>query len=95
LRSSIICGSSATRRAAISYSIGIFETPEGNAALAAELLALNPDVLLGSGAQQAQALSRATTSIPIVFAWVSDPVGVHIFESLACPRRQRHWNCKL
>jgi putative ABC transport system substrate-binding protein len=63
----------------------VVETAERNAALAAELVALKPDVLLGAGSQQVEALKRATTSIPIVFAWVSDPVGLRIVETLARP----------
>jgi putative ABC transport system substrate-binding protein len=63
----------------------LVETVERNAALAAELVARNPDVLLSSGANQVEALKRATPSIPIVFAWVSDPVGLRLLESLARP----------
>src|ERR1700730_5511152 len=63
----------------------LVETVERNAALAAELVARNPDVLLSSGANQVEALKRATASIPIVFAWVSDPVGLRLVESLARP----------
>jgi len=63
----------------------VVETAERNAALAAELVALKPDVLLGAGSQQVEALKRATASIPIVFAWVSDPVGLRIVETLARP----------
>ncbi len=63
----------------------VAETAERNAAIATELVALAPDVLLASGSQQVEALQRATTSIPIVFAWVSDPVGLRIVESLAHP----------
>jgi putative ABC transport system substrate-binding protein len=63
----------------------LVETPERNAALAAQLVTRNPDVLLGSGALQVEALKRATASIPIVFAWVADPVGLRIVESLARP----------
>src|SRR5437667_220217 len=53
-------------------------TAERNAALAAELVALGPDVLFGAGSQQVEALQRATASIPIAFASVSDPVGLRI-----------------
>src|SRR3984893_17200707 len=56
----------------------LVETAERNAALAAELVALGADVLLGSGAIQVEALKRATPLIPIVFAWVSDPVGLRL-----------------
>jgi putative ABC transport system substrate-binding protein len=63
----------------------VVATAERNAAVAAELVALKPDVLLGAGSQQVEALKRATASIPIVFAWVSDPVGLRIVETLAHP----------
>jgi putative tryptophan/tyrosine transport system substrate-binding protein len=63
----------------------IVETAERNAAIAAELVAVKPDVLLGSGSQQVEALKRATGSIPIVFTWVSDPVGLRIIDSLPRP----------
>jgi putative ABC transport system substrate-binding protein len=69
----------------LALSRHVVETAERNAALAAELVALNPDVLLGAGSQQVEALKRATASIPIVFAWVSDPVGLRIVETLARP----------
>jgi len=63
----------------------LVETAERNAAIAAELIALKPDVLLGSGSQQVEALKRATDSMPIVFTWVSDPVGLRIVASLPRP----------
>jgi putative ABC transport system substrate-binding protein len=63
----------------------IAATAEQNAAIADELVAFGPDVLLGAGSQQVEALKRATASIPIVFAWVSDPVGLRIVETLARP----------
>src|SRR5262245_9306653 len=63
----------------------VVQTAERNAALAAELVALKPDVLVGAGSQQVEALKRKTGSIPIVFAWVSDPVGLGIVDSLPRP----------
>jgi putative ABC transport system substrate-binding protein len=63
----------------------VVETAEQNAALAAELITLKPDVLVGSGPNQAMALKRATASIPIVLASVSDPVGLGIVDSLPRP----------
>ena len=63
----------------------VVETAERNAAIAVELVELGPDVLLGSGKLQVEALKRATGSILIVFAWVADPVGNHIVDSLARP----------
>jgi putative tryptophan/tyrosine transport system substrate-binding protein len=54
-------------------------------ALAAELVALKPDVLLAAGTQAAVAASKATTTIPIVFAAVTDPEGLGIVKSLRQP----------
>ena len=52
---------------------------------AAELVALTPDVLFGSGIPAATPLLRATRTIPIVFAQVVDPVGAGLVASLARP----------
>jgi putative ABC transport system substrate-binding protein len=53
--------------------------------LASELVALAPDVLLAGSSPPVVALRRATTTIPIVFVLVSDPVGQGFVESLARP----------
>jgi putative ABC transport system substrate-binding protein len=55
------------------------------AELAAELVALQPDVLVGAGTQACLALKQATTTIPIVMGNSSDPVGVGLVASLARP----------
>jgi putative ABC transport system substrate-binding protein len=52
---------------------------------AAELVALAPDVLVGSGAPITHALQRATRTVPIVFAIVTDPIGGGHVQSLARP----------
>ena len=52
---------------------------------AAELVALDPDVILVGGATNVEALQRATRTIPIVFAGLTDPVGAGFVESLARP----------
>jgi putative tryptophan/tyrosine transport system substrate-binding protein len=44
-------------------------------ALVAELVSLKPDVIFVSGTQPTAAVKAATTTIPIVFASVADPVG--------------------
>ena len=44
--------------------------------LAAELVALKPDLLVAPGPQIAAALKSATTVIPIVFVAVFDPVAI-------------------
>jgi len=54
-------------------------------ALASELVALTPDVLLAGSSPPLAALRRATTTIPIIFVLVSDPVGQGFVESLAHP----------
>jgi putative ABC transport system substrate-binding protein len=53
--------------------------------LAAELVRLNVDVLLGAATLEAQALMQATKTIPIVFAASSDPVEAGLVVSLGRP----------
>src|SRR6516225_2102670 len=52
---------------------------------AAELTALNPDVIFAAPSAALAAVQRATRAIPIVFAQVSDPVGAGFVASLAHP----------
>jgi putative ABC transport system substrate-binding protein len=52
---------------------------------AKELVALQPDVLVGHTTGVIAALKRETKSIPVVFVIVSDPVGSGYVESLARP----------
>jgi putative tryptophan/tyrosine transport system substrate-binding protein len=52
---------------------------------AAELVALAPDVLLAAGSQAVAALLQTTSTVPIVFANVIDPVGAGFVASLAHP----------
>jgi putative ABC transport system substrate-binding protein len=52
---------------------------------AKELVRLNPDVLLSISTPATAALQAETRTIPIVFAWVSDPVGSRFVSSLANP----------
>ena len=54
-------------------------------ALAAELVALSPDLLIALGPQAALALKSATATIPIVFVAVADPVGIGLVQSLSRP----------
>jgi putative ABC transport system substrate-binding protein len=54
-------------------------------ALAAELVALKPDVLVGTGPQVALALKSATATTPIVFVAVFDPVALGLVQSLSRP----------
>ena len=52
---------------------------------AAELVALAPDVILASTTPSVGALQRASNTVPIVFAAVTDPVGQGFVASLARP----------
>ncbi|HEY8873607.1 MAG TPA: ABC transporter substrate-binding protein [Stellaceae bacterium] len=52
---------------------------------AAELVALGPEILLAHGSPSVAALRRETSTIPIVFTGVVDPVGQGFVESLARP----------
>ena len=54
-------------------------------ALAAELVAEKPDLIYASSVGGALAAKRATREIPIVFGFVSDPVGLGLVASLARP----------
>ena len=54
-------------------------------ALAAELVQLPVDVLYAIGTSAVQAAQHATRTIPIVFAFVADPVGSGVVASLARP----------
>ena len=55
------------------------------AILAQELVRLNPDVLFVSTTPGSLAAKAATTTIPIVFVAVADPVGTGLVPSLARP----------
>src|ERR1700685_6761 len=52
---------------------------------AAELIALAPDVILAGGNPAVEKLRRQTKTIPIVFALISDPVGLGYVDSLSHP----------
>src|SRR5262245_61392995 len=54
-------------------------------ALAADLVALSPDLLLAGSPQPSVALRSATATIPIVFVAVADPVAIGLVQSLARP----------
>ena len=60
------------------------EKPELFKSMAAELVALNPDVLMG-GAITTSYLKNATSNIPIVFMFVPDPIGLKLVKSFAQP----------
>lgn len=54
-------------------------------AYAAELLAMNPDLLVASATPAAEVLRDATRSVPIILASTADPVGAGLVASLARP----------
>ncbi len=54
-------------------------------ALAAELVALRVEVLVGASIQASTAAAAATKTIPIVFPGAADPVGSGLVKSLARP----------
>jgi putative tryptophan/tyrosine transport system substrate-binding protein len=58
---------------------------ERYSALAAELVRLQPDVIVSVNTLSTQILQQATSTIPIVFVGLSDPVGLGIIASLARP----------
>jgi putative tryptophan/tyrosine transport system substrate-binding protein len=66
-----------------------YRSAEGRAervsALAAELVALKPDLLVGPSPQVALALKSTTATIPIVFVAVYDPVAIGLVQSLSRP----------
>jgi putative ABC transport system substrate-binding protein len=53
--------------------------------LAAELVRLQPEVILAIGTGAARAAKNSTQTIPIVFARVGDPIGSGLVSSLARP----------
>jgi putative ABC transport system substrate-binding protein len=56
-------------------------------ALAAELVRLQPDLIITAGSPATLAAKAATTTIPVVFVTVTDPVGQGLVESLGRPGR--------
>src|SRR6266567_9370511 len=60
------------------------EVPELFGRMAADLVSLNCDVLVGAGAAGPH-LKKATKTIPIVFMFFPDPIGADLVESIARP----------
>jgi putative ABC transport system substrate-binding protein len=52
---------------------------------AAELIALKPDVMVSAGSQSFEALLRSTSTVPIIFTIILDPVGAGFVKSLSRP----------
>ena len=71
---------------AIDYRWNLFDVERARPA-GAEILNLGPDVILCGGTPSALAMQQATRTIPIVFAFVTDPVGQGIVTNLARPGR--------
>jgi putative tryptophan/tyrosine transport system substrate-binding protein len=61
------------------------ETPDRFKSMAAELVAAKVDVLVSVGATAAPYVKNATTTIPVVFSVVSDPIAAKLVDSLARP----------
>ena len=58
---------------------------ERAAELAAEIVRLRPDLIVGPGAPIARALKEATSDIPVAFSFVAHPVEIGLVQSLARP----------
>jgi ABC-type uncharacterized transport system substrate-binding protein len=61
------------------------EMPDRFKSMAAELVSSNVDVLIGVGNNAASYAKSATTTIPVVFVLVADPVGSKLVDSLPQP----------
>lgn len=72
----------------IDYRFGALGDVERIRRYAAELVALGPDVIVVVGTANVAPLLQATRTVPIVFAFVADPVGAGFVESLARPGGQ-------
>jgi len=68
----------------IDYRWGADDAEHAQAA-AAELLTLSPELIVTSGSPATAALHRATSTLPIVFTIVSEPVAQGFVQSLAHP----------
>src|SRR5262245_56314092 len=58
---------------------------------ARELIALMPDVIVPSTNQVTRIVQQETRTIPVVFAFVGDPVGSGFVANLARPGKEHHW----
>src|SRR5262245_22521378 len=68
----------------LDYRFGGGDLTKINAA-AAELVGLVPEVIYATGLPPVQALRQRTSTIPIVFSLVADPVGFGLIDSLSRP----------
>jgi putative ABC transport system substrate-binding protein len=60
-------------------------SPDTSRRLGADLLGLAPDVILCAGSPAVKALQQATTTVPIVFIMVAEPVDQGLVQSLSHP----------
>ncbi|HEY1363671.1 MAG TPA: ABC transporter substrate-binding protein [Xanthobacteraceae bacterium] len=77
-------GWSIGRNVRIEYRFGALD-PNRLRKFAAELVAWDPDVIVANAPPSVVALQEVSRSVPIVFAAVTDPVGLGIVQSLARP----------
>ena len=73
------------RNVRFEYRLGMGTNPDLIRKYVAEMIALEPDVILAGGSPIVGALQRANRTVPIVFAGVIDPVGASFVESMARP----------
>ena len=77
-------GWSIGRNLRLDHRWGPFD-PERLRQRAQELIALEPDVMIVAGGQAADAVQRASRTVPVVFAQSIDPVGAGYVASLSRP----------
>ena len=65
-------------------------TPDRARALAAQLVTQLPDVALVQGSPATAAMKLATSTIPVVFVVVADPVGWRLRPEFGTPGRQHY-----
>jgi putative ABC transport system substrate-binding protein len=78
-------GWSEGRNVRIDYRFAPESSADQLQALAKELIALQPDVILSQGTPPTAALQQETRAIPIVFAGIADPIGSGFVGSLPRP----------
>ena len=64
--------------------------PDKARTFAKELIGMTPDVIVPSTNQVTRIVQQETRTIPIVFAFVGDPVGSGFVTSLARPGQEHH-----
>ena len=65
--------------------------PDRARAFARELVGLAPDVIVPSTNQVTRIVQQETRTIPVVFAFIGDPVGSGFVASLSTSRQEHHW----